>query len=368
MSKSKFRIAITGGGTAGHVYPALAVASELRKRGAEILYVGSKQGPEATLVPAASLPFRKISTGKLRRYLDYRNFLDPFKSGIGVFQAQRILRKYGANAVFTKGGYVSVPVLFAAKTLGIPIVAHESDTVAGLANRLAARLANRVCTGFPASYYPGIPQEKIVFTGNPVRSRFKSVRGKKFHKLFNLQPKVPTILITGGSQGAHNLNVLTSKITSDLLKVAQVIHQTGEGDFGRFSEIKNSRYRVFPYLDKLPEAIATADIVVTRAGANALAEIAYLGKPAIIVPLSTAAGDHQTKNAEYYRKAKAATLVDERTASSSDLLIAIKTLLKNSDQRRWFSENIKALATPDAANKIAEEVMRACLPVGRAAR
>lgn len=356
----KPRIAITGGGTAGHVYPALAVSAELKKRGVELLYIGSKRGSEARLVPDSHIPFRAISTGKLRRYLDFRNFIDPFKAGIGVFQAQAVLRNFGANAVFAKGGYVSVPVLFAARSLGIPIVAHESDTVAGLANRLAARLATKVCTGFPADYYPGIPKTKIVFTGNPVRDRFRQVRGKKFYKLFSLTSSVPVILITGGSQGSHRLNELVSGALPKLLRHSQVIHQTGEQDYQRFTPMQRHRgYFVHRFLDNLPEAMATADVVISRAGANALSEIAYLAKPAVIVPLSTAAGNHQERNAEYYKKSRSVLVLDETKATPEGLWRMIRSLLESEIRGRTLSEDIRKLATPDAANKIAEEVLRA---------
>jgi len=363
----KPRVLVTGGGTAGHVIPALAVIEVLqRKAGADVLFVGGREGIEEGLVAKAGIPFRGILVGKWRRYPDVRNLIDPFKVGAGTIESLGALSSFRPQVVFAKGGYVTVPVVLAAKSRRLPIVTHESDLVMGVSNRLSNRLAEKICVAFPIEYYPPAVRGKLVHTGNPVRSEFARIKGRKFHHQLGLSPSLPVILVTGGSQGAMGLNELVAGIVGNLTKKAQVLHLTGAHDFERMKKVKeelsaaqSGRYLVAPFLSEMAQAQATADLVISRAGANALFEFALLEKPTILVPLPTAANDHQVKNAEYFAKHGAAVVLPQGSTSGQELLKTVIRLLTNDLERSKFAHAIAELAIPDAAQRVADVVLGA---------
>lgn len=362
-----YRIVITGGGTGGHIMPALAVAEELRQAGHTVMFIGSSHGPERELVEAQGLEFYGIEAGKLRRYFDWQNFVDSFRVVVGVLQAGLILSRLKPDAIFAKGGYVSVPVAYAASWLGIPVVAHESDAVMGLANRLVSRSAEVVCTGFPVSTYPATLRAKLRFTGNPVRQLVTQKLSTKaeLYKKYSLDPKRPTLLFMGSSQGAHPINELVVSALTDLLADWQVIHLAGPADAAWVVEVKaklpaESKSYYLPYGfvgEDLPELLVLADLVFSRASANSVAELAALGKATVLIPLPSAASDHQRANAKVIAKQEGSIVVEQSELSSNKLVKLIKKLLADEDQLKALRRNIKAFYSPQAPKLIAEAVV-----------
>ena len=280
----------------------MAVIEELKKhKNIELLYIGSIGGVEQNLIEKVSVKYKGIYCGKFRRYFSLQNFIDPFKIPIGIFQAYYILKNFRADVVFSKGGFVSVPVVVAAKLLKIPIILHESDAIPGLANRICFKLANKICLGLEESKkYVGASARKIFVTGNPIRSFLKDGKAEIGLKLTGLNKFRPVILVMGGSMGAAQINDLVEKSIDELLKRFQIVHIRGRGnlDIG----IHKTGYIQYEFLDEyLPHVYAISDLVVSRGGANSLAEIAYLKKRALIIPLGTnvSRGD-QIENAKLF--------------------------------------------------------------------
>jgi UDP-N-acetylglucosamine--N-acetylmuramyl-(pentapeptide) pyrophosphoryl-undecaprenol N-acetylglucosamine transferase len=301
------KILVTGGGTGGHVVPLMAVVDELKKKKAQILYVGSGNQIEKDLAKERKIDYKVISTGKWRRYFDLNNFIDIFKVVIGFIQSFFIILSFRPDVIFSKGGYVGLPVVYAASVLGKKIYIHETDSVLGLANKKSIDKCVKIFTGYPPKYYPEIPASKIVYTGNPIRDDFRQVKKKK---IFTNNKK--TILITGGSQGARFINQTIAKILPDLTQKYNIIHISGKIDFEWLSKNKKDwkNYKLLEFA--LPRDFAgfmkSSDLVVSRAGGT-IAEIAYCGKPAIIIPLPTSANAHQEKNAEILEKENSAIVV-----------------------------------------------------------
>lgn len=360
------RVLLTGGGTAGHIYPLLALAEELRKREIDLVYLGSRSPSEAKLVKEAGILFYPIFSGKWRRYWKsslsafFLNIFDLFKFLLGFLQSIFLLKKIKPSLVFAKGGYVSLPVVLAAHLFALPIFTHESDVVMGLANKITSSYARKIFISFPPLNYPELPQEKLIYTGNPVRKEFwqrKEKQGKA--------QKMPTILITGGSQGSEKINQTIYQILPQLLEVAKVIHLTGQLGFeeakrNRERLKKEGEYLVFDFLEKeMPKVMREADLIISRAGANTLFEIAAEGKPSILIPLPSAASDHQRKNAQIFEKNQAAVLIEEENLSPEKLLKTVKELLKNEGILRKMSENVKKLAKKEAASLIAKKLLEA---------
>ncbi len=362
------RIIIAGGGTAGHVAPALAVADELVKQGCQVAFIGSIAGPEGELVEQAGYQFFAIQAGKLRRYLDWQNISDIFRTIAGFWQARSLLIQYRPSVVFAKGGYVSVPVAFAAHWLRIPVVAHESDVVIGLANWLIAEKAQLICTGFPVAVYPGLLHSKLLYTGSPVRKIFLNPQKDLTPALkqFQLKKGRPLITVIGGSQGAQPINHLIFEILPQLLTRYQVLHLVGPAHI-EAAEIKKGSlppqlqpyYRPEAYIgEELASLLTAADIVISRAGANTLAELAILGKPTIIIPLPSAASDHQRANAQVFAKKKAAVVLEQDGLTGPQLLKKIEELMADKEGRAYLSRAIKGLSSPQSAKIIAEAICR----------
>ncbi|MFA6917663.1 MAG: undecaprenyldiphospho-muramoylpentapeptide beta-N-acetylglucosaminyltransferase [Candidatus Gracilibacteria bacterium] len=300
------RILLTGGGTGGHVIPNLAVIEDLRKREiSEIKYIGSKNGPEKKLIEKAGIDYEGISCGKLRRYFSWENFVDVFRVPVGIFQAYQILKKYRPEIVFSKGGYVSFPVTIAAWKLGVPVILHESDVVPGLSNKLSMKFAKKICVSFEETknYLPKKLLKKVVVTGNPVRESVFGGDHLAGYKFTGLNEHRPVILAMGGSQGAAQINNLVRSSLDGLLKKFQIIHVVGRGnlDIG----IHKTGYKQYEYIDdNLKDVYAITELVVSRGGANSLAEIALLKKKAVILPLSMAGsrGDQIENSRIFVRK------------------------------------------------------------------
>lgn len=323
------KIVLTGGGTAGHVTPNIALLPKLKELNYEIYYIGSYTGMEKQLIEEQNIPYYGISSGKLRRYFDIKNFSDPFKVVKGFTQAVSLLRKLKPNVVFSKGGFVSVPVILAARFLHIPAVIHESDFTPGLANKIAIPAATKVCCNFPEtlSY---LPKEKGILTGSPIRKELLTGNPLAALDLCNFTKEKPVILSVGGSSGSKVMNDALRTILPKLLKDYQIIHLCGKGNLDdTLTDTKG--YAQFEYAkSELRDMFALADIVISRAGANAIFELLALRKPNILIPLSANAsrGD-QILNANSFKKQGFSYVLEEENLNSETLLSAIADVRKN---------------------------------------
>ena len=282
MSK---KIVLTGGGTAGHVTPNIALIPHLKNAGFEISYIGSYDGIEKKLIADfPDVPYMGIATGKFRRYFDVKNFTDPFRVIKGYTEAKRFLKKISPDIVFSKGGFVSVPVVRAAASLNIPCIIHESDMPPGLANKLCIPVASKVCCNFPETFQM-LPKEKAVLTGTPIREELASGSKQAGLSLCKFTDSKPVIMVIGGSLGATHVNQLVREALPDLLNDFQVVHICGKDKMDNLL-LNTPGYKQFEYLkNELKDVFAMADIVISRAGANAICEILALKKPNILIPL-----------------------------------------------------------------------------------
>ncbi len=317
------KIILTGGGTAGHVTPNLALIPTLKDRGYEIRYIGSYQGIEKTLIEDAGIPYDGISSGKLRRYFDLKNFTDPFRVLKGCGEARKLLKQYKPDVVFSKGGFVAVPVVLAARHFHIPVIIHESDMTPGLANKLCIPSARKVCCNFPETL-PYLPQEKAVLTGSPIRKEL--LEGDRLAGLnyTHLSANKPIIMIIGGSLGAVAVNQAVRRILPRLLTDFQVIHICGKDHLDASLE-GTPGYVQYEYVDApLKHLFAAADLVISRAGANSICEILALRKPNVLIPLSAAAsrGD-QILNANSFGKQGFSAVLQEENITDDTLYAVI---------------------------------------------
>lgn len=340
------KIVLTGGGTAGHVTPNIALIPELKKQGYEVHYIGSFEGIESKLIPELGISYYGISSGKLRRYIDLKNISDPFKVIKGLHQARVLLRKIKPDVVFSKGGFVSVPVVVAAKSKGIPCVIHESDMTPGLANKICIPCASRVCTNFPETI-KHLPAEKAVLTGSPIREELFHGDRTKGLSFCGFDDSKPVILIIGGSLGAVAVNNAVRNILPTLLEKFQVIHLCGKDKLDTSLE-GTKGYVQFEYIkDELCDLMAAADIMISRAGANAICEILALRKPNILIPLSAQAsrGD-QILNAASFEKAGYSIVIQEEDVTDEKLWNAVNQAYNNRE------EYIKAMKRSQLNNSI----------------
>lgn len=326
------KIVMTGGGTAGHVTPNIALMPTLRKAGYEITYIGSYEGIEKRLIEEQGIPYYGISSGKLRRYFDPKNFSDPFKVIKGLTQAVGLLRKIKPDVVFSKGGFVSVPVVLAAKLCRIPAIIHESDITPGLANKLAIPGATKVCCNFPETL-KYLPAEKAVYTGSPIRQELLSGDAKKGLTYCKLSSKSkPVLLIIGGSTGSKIINDSIRAILPQLLEKYIIVHLCGKGNLD--TNLENvADYIQLEYAGKeLADLFALSDLVISRAGANAICELLALRKPNILIPLSAAAsrGD-QILNANSFKASGYSYVLEEEKLTADSLTDAITTVWNQKD-------------------------------------
>ena len=317
------RIVLTGGGTAGHVTPCIALLPQLKQEGYDIQYIGSYQGIERRLIEEYNIPYHGIASGKLRRYLDPKNFSDPFKVIKGYMEARKLLKELNPDIVFSKGGFVSVPVVLAAKSHKIPVIVHESDITPGLANKLALPSASRICVNFPETL-KYLPEGKAVLTGTPIRKELFSGNKLRGLDFCGFTVNKPVLLIIGGSTGSRVINEIIRGMLPTLLRDYQVIHLCGKDNLDeRLND--TSGYVQFEYIRaELSDLLAAADLVISRAGANAICELLALRKPNILIPLSAKAsrGD-QILNAESFERQGYSYLLKEEDLTVAKLLEAI---------------------------------------------
>ena len=341
------RIVFTGGGTAGHVTPNIALFPKLKEMGYDIHYIGSYDGIERKLIEDFRIPYYGISTGKLRRYFDIKNFSDPFRVIKGFVEAKRILKTLKPDVVFSKGGFVSVPVVRAAAMLKIPCIIHESDMTPGLANKLCIPVASKICCNFPETLQD-LPADKAVLTGSPIREELTKGDKNKGLKMCDFTSSKPVIMVIGGSLGAAGVNTLVREALPKLLLDFQVVHICGKEKIDNLL-LNKQGYKQFEYVkEDLKDLFAMADIVISRAGANAICELLALRKPSLLIPLParSSRGD-QILNAKSFESQGFSMVADEDYLTGVTLVEKVHELyftrqsyidaMQNSGQRNSIS-------------------------------
>lgn len=350
-------IVLTGGGTAGHVTPNIAMLPTLKEQGYKISYIGSYNGIEKKLIEEQGIPYYGISSGKLRRYFDLKNFSDPFKVLKGYVEAHRLMKKLKPDVVFSKGGFVSVPVVIAAHRNKIPAIIHESDMTPGLANKLCIPSAAKVCCNFPETV-DKLPADKAVLTGTPIRHELLCGDKKKALEFTGLSSDKPVLMIIGGSLGSIAVNTAVRQILPDLLPKFQIIHLCGKGKLNT-SLIGTEGYVQYEYIqDELADLFALADVVISRAGANAICEISALKKPNLLIPLSANAsrGD-QILNARSFERLGYSKVLEEEEITNERLLSTILDLYEN---RNTYIEAMSKSSHVDSIGTIVQLLNDMC--------
>lgn len=323
------KIVLTGGGTAGHVTPNIALLPSLKEAGYDVVYMGSKDGIEQKLMKDFDIPYVGVSTGKLRRYFDVKNFTDPFRVIKGYTEARRFLKEFMPDVVFSKGGFVSVPIVRAAASLHIPCIIHESDMTPGLANRLCLSGATKICCNFPetVSY---LPPDKAILTGSPIRQELKTGNRLDGLNYCGFTANKPVLMVMGGSLGAEAVNKVVREALPVLLKDFQVVHLTGKGKMDNLL-LNTPGYKQFEYVKtELKDLFAMTDIVISRAGANAICELLALKKPNLLVPLPSAnsRGD-QLLNAKSFETQGFSMVVDQNDLTAELLVEKVMELYRD---------------------------------------
>ncbi|MDD5397220.1 MAG: undecaprenyldiphospho-muramoylpentapeptide beta-N-acetylglucosaminyltransferase [Candidatus Moranbacteria bacterium] len=364
------RIILTGGGTGGHLTPLVAIADKLKTKlgpDAKILYIGSGAQMEKEIMSGEGIETKFVVSGKMRRYFSLLNFVDFFKVPIGFVQSLWILLRFMPDVVFSKGGYVAVPVVLAAWIYRIPIIVHESDSAPGLANQFLAKFANRIAVAYPSAeqYFP---KEKTALVGNPIRFQVTEGDSLMLRQEIGFTQSRKTLLVLGGSQGSQIINQAIVKILPQLLQHFQVIHQTGKDNLegvlreAAFMGVKpghGSYYYAVDFINanKLRDAFALSDVVISRAGATFITEIAANGKPAILVPISQSANDHQRMNAYALAEIGAALVLEETNLGEHMLIEKIEMIFNDDELRNGMIEKIKTFYHPAAAEVIANGII-----------
>ena len=354
-------IILTGGGTAGHVTPNIALIPKLLENGYTISYIGSYEGIEKKLIEELGIPYYGISSGKLRRYFDLKNFSDPFRVLKGFSEAKKLLKEQKPDIIFSKGGFVTVPVVIAAKRLKIPAVIHESDMTPGLANKLCLSSATKICCNFPETV-DSLPKDKAVLTGTPIRQELMKGDPEAGRAFCGFDSDKPVLMVIGGSLGAASVNENIRKILPKLLQDFQVVHLCGKGKMDE-SLSGTKGYVQYEYIKKeLPDLFALSDIVISRAGANAICEISALRKPNLLIPLSAKAsrGD-QILNARSFERQGYSMVLEEEEITEESLLSAIHTLY---DNRQTYIQAMSIGGHVDSIQKIID-ILEGCLAASK---
>ncbi|MFC2101925.1 undecaprenyldiphospho-muramoylpentapeptide beta-N-acetylglucosaminyltransferase [Bacteroidota bacterium] len=356
---------ISGGGTGGHVYPAIAIAQAIRSREpeADILFIGALGKLEMEKVPAAGFRIEGLPVAGFIRRVTWKNLLFPFKLMKSLRLAKKMIRKYNPDVAIGVGGYASGPTLRVATSSGVPALIQEQNSFPGVTNRLLGKRVNTICVAYPGMdrYFP---KEKIILTGNPVRSDLLKLQNHlpEAYTHFGLDASKKTLLVMGGSGGAKTINdSILALLEQGLPEDVQLLWQTGkyyyEEVFEKSSSIQHPASSILPFIDRMDLAYSCADLVVSRAGAIAISELCLIGKPVILIPSPNVAEDHQTKNARALVEQDAAVMVSDKEASTV-LPVRIKEMFGEDELRERLGFNIRKLAIPDAANRIAEEALK----------
>jgi len=364
---AKITIGLTGGGTAGHIWPTIEVGKALKAKEpkARIVYFGLKNSLEEELAKKAGFEFFSITSGKWHRFFSFSNLFTPLKIGCGICQARALLRKEDVKVLFAKGGFVSFPMVLAAYSLKIPIIGHESDSIMGKTNAYLLRFMKKMAVAFPCSLYPKRLRPKLFHAGIPIRSDFFKIKNRKsiLSKL-NLDSGEPILVITGGSLGAMFLNELVWQNIDYLLKKVQVVHLTGKQGIVKAKEIKaklpqvlQKKYHIFAFSYKMPLFLAAADLVISRAGANTLFELAFLKKAVLFIPYPYAAQNHQYFNAKFATSLGGAKMFVESRFDPKKFWQTVSYLIAHSEEREKMGNNLFQLFYPHSAERIAQEIL-----------
>lgn len=364
MRSNQPKVIISGGGTGGHIFPAIAIADALKKRfpQAEILFIGAKNRMEMDRVPKAGYPIEGLWISGFKRELSIDNLSFPFKLLSSMIRARKIIKRFKPDVVIGVGGFASGPTLKTASSLEIPIIIQEQNSYPGVTNRIVGKKAAKICVAYD-KMEKWFPADKVVLTGNPLRNNFIPLDDRRDEALtfFNLDPNKKTILLVGGSQGALGINKGVSA-QLDLFKEndCQLIWQTGRQYYDKaVEEVKNAglenRIKCYVFIDRMDYAYAAADVVISRAGAISISELSLLSKSVVFVPLPTAAEDHQTKNAQQLVDADAAIIV-KNNETETKLLPTIFELLENVEKQSEMKKNIAKFAKPNAAEDIVDQI------------
>ena len=374
------KIVFTGGGTGGHFYPIIAVAEALQDLAREkhllmpeLYYLAPTSLDEKALFDNG-IAYIPIRAGKVRRYVSFRNVTDAFATFLGTISALVTLFRIYPDVVLSKGGYGSVPTVLAARLLRIPVVIHESDAKPGRANLLAAKWATKIAISFEgaAKYFPKKTQNKIARTGIPIRKALMRTEQQGANQYLGLEAKIPTVLVLGGSQGAATINEMVLTALPDLVSFANIIHQTGPNNFKDVQEVANvvlaksphrDRYHPVNYLDEvsLQRSSGAADVIVSRAGANSIAEIGLWKKPAILIPIPESVSHDQRTNAYEYARTGAAVVLEEENLAPHILVSEIRRIVGDIELRKQMIKSAEGFTDPDAARILASEVLSIAL-------
>ncbi|NKI25699.1 undecaprenyldiphospho-muramoylpentapeptide beta-N-acetylglucosaminyltransferase [Arenibacter sp. 6A1] len=354
-----YRFILSGGGTGGHIYPAIAIANELKERfpDAEILFVGAKDRMEMEKVPQAGYKIEGLWISGVQRKLTPKNLMFPFKVISSLVRSANILKKFKPHAVIGTGGFASGPLLKVASVKGIPCLIQEQNSYAGITNKLLADKVKKICVAYEGmdTFFP---KEKIVKTGNPVRSDLISLSENREQAMqfFNLDKNKPTLLVLGGSLGARRINeLIEDKLSFFKTFGLQLIWQCGKLYYEEYKKYDSEEVKVFPFVNRMDFAYTAADMIISRAGAGAVSELSIVGKPVIFIPSPNVAEDHQTKNAKALVAKNAAVMITERdldTQFEEDFM----DLMLTKNRQQELSINIKKMALPDATKKIVDEI------------
>ncbi|OAZ03032.1 undecaprenyldiphospho-muramoylpentapeptide beta-N-acetylglucosaminyltransferase [Flavobacterium succinicans] len=357
MSKLKF--ILCGGGTGGHIYPAIAIANELKKRfpQAEFLFVGAKDKMEMQKVPQAGYTIKGLWIAGLQRKLTLQNALFPFKLLSSLWESRKILKNFKPDVVIGTGGFASGPLLNVANSLSIPTLIQEQNSYPGITNKLLSKKAARICVAYE-NLERFFPKEKMILTGNPVRQDLIDVSSKREEAtaFFKLDPKKKTLLVLGGSLGARRINQLIEKELQGLLsQKVQIIWQCGKLYLDDYSKYNSEQVQVVAFIERMDLVYAAADVVISRAGASSVSELCIVGKPVIFIPSPNVAEDHQTKNAQAIVDKKGAIMIKE-AALEDEFSLVLEALLKDEGKQQLLGDNIKKLALPQATVQIVDEI------------
>ncbi len=356
-----YRFILSGGGTGGHIYPAIAIANELKSRfpDAEFLFVGAKDKMEMQKVPQAGYPIKGLWIAGLQRKITLQNMMFPIKLIDSLWKSRQILREFKPDVVIGTGGFASGALLKMAAIMGIPTLIQEQNSYPGITNKLLSEKANKICVAYE-NLERFFPKDKIVLTGNPVRQDLIDIEDKRSAaiKYFTLNKKKKTLLILGGSLGARRINQLIEKELDNILSQnLQVIWQCGKLYFDEYQKYNSDDVRVAAFIERMDFVYAAADLIISRAGASSVSELCIVGKPVIFIPSPNVAEDHQTKNAKAIVDKKGAILIKESDLDSEFSLV-LESLINDEGKQNQLSENIKDLAMPEATRQIADEIVR----------
>jgi UDP-N-acetylglucosamine--N-acetylmuramyl-(pentapeptide) pyrophosphoryl-undecaprenol N-acetylglucosamine transferase len=357
----QYKFILSGGGTGGHIYPAIAIANELKARfpDAEFLFVGAKDKMEMQKVPQAGYNIKGLWISGLQRRLTFDNALFPIKLLSSLLKSRTIIKQFKPDVVIGTGGFASGPLLQVAAIAGIPTVIQEQNSFPGITNKLLSKKANKICVAYE-NLERFFPKEKMILTGNPVRQDLIDIESKREEAIqyFNLDSNKKTLLVLGGSLGARRVNQLIEKELPNMLSQnVQVIWQCGKLYLEDYKKYNSANVQVVAFIERMDFVYAAADVVISRAGASSVSELCIVGKPVIFIPSPNVAEDHQTKNAQAIVDKKGALMLKESELDSQFSLV-FEVLLKDQGKQNQLSENIKLLAMPEATKQIVDEIVK----------